>query len=79
MKLKNKGMDVSVSFKKSSPYGAVKETYHNVTEVHFNYRSFSEEKRVAFESDIHGTGITQPVSFIETFVVEPATKISRGF
>lgn len=58
-------------------------TYHNVTEIHYNYRqALSGDLRgrsVAFESDIHGTGIVWDECRILEFEAKLATKIHKSF
>jgi len=48
--------------------------FHNVTEIHYNYpQSFHNKRRtrrVAFESDIHGTGITYDLDWGRMYVIE---------
>ena len=48
---------------------------HNVTEIHWNYR----EGRVAFESDIHGTGITYDTQDVIEFEAVLETDVARRF
>ena len=61
----DKGAKVIVTFKKSSPFKGRKSIYRNVTEIHRKYPSFSPMgNQIAFESDIHSTGITQPLKYI---------------
>ena len=50
--------------------------YHNVTEIHYMYQS---KEQVAFESDIHGTGITWALSQVVEFDIEPEKEISKEF
>ena len=38
-------------------------TYRNVTEIHYQYRA----GMIAFESDVHGTGITWSLSNVREF------------
>lgn len=72
--MNNYGFDVRIVFKKDSPWGAVEKTRHNVTEIHYLYKSILGEKAVAFESDIHGTGGTIKVEYIEEFEAKVAEK-----
>ena len=59
------------------------QTYRNVTEIHWNYpRGIDSEQdsgRVAFESDIHGTGITWAIDWIKELNVFPETEIAEAF
>jgi hypothetical protein len=41
--------------------------YRNVTEIHYLYPSLPGNMRVAFESDIHATGVTWPVEEVLEF------------
>lgn len=72
----NYGFNVRIKFKKDSPFGAVEETRHNVTEIHYNYETFNNVrgKMIAFESDIHGTGGTLQMDYIEEFEATIAIK-----
>jgi hypothetical protein len=65
----NFGIKVSVTFKNGR-----KETFRNVTEIHYNYRTALDDKRIAFESDIHSTGNTYSISEIEEFETAPETE-----
>jgi hypothetical protein len=66
-------------------YGVDREdVYRNVTEVHYNYPSLEGHARVAFESDIHGTGLTQSledngVLYLKEFEVRPETEVAEHF
>ena len=42
----------------------------NVTEIHYNYPTPISVKSVAFESDIHGTGLTMFIHDIDEFETE---------
>ena len=48
------------------------EHYHNCTEVHHLYPTFGNtgHKRIAFESDIHGTGFTYDIDDLEEVIIE---------
>ena len=74
----NQGMKITIIFKKSSIFEGRTVTLRNITEIHYNY-PFSTEKRVAFESDIHGTGDTHNVSDIEEFYTELETEKAESF
>ena len=54
------------------------EVLRNVTEVHFNY-PHSVEKSIAFESDIHQTGMTFTVKDVEEFFSELETIKAPNF
>lgn len=51
-------------------------SYHNVTEIHFNY---DYSGRVAFESDIHGTGITWDIFRVKEFTTVLETMKAKSF
>lgn len=53
--------------------------YNNCTEIHYLYESLRNEKRIAFESDIHGTGCTRNVDDIESVEIHIATKKRKRF
>ena len=58
------------------------ETLHNVTEIHYAFPSLVEHilgKEVAFESSIHSTGVTYPISKIAEFEAICAKKIEEVF
>ena len=50
-------------------------TYRNVTEIHYQYR----EGMVAFESDIHVTGITWQLAAIREFEVTVEKEEAEAF
>lgn len=52
--------------------------YHNVTLVHYKYPSALGQK-VAFESDIHGTGATFPIDKIAEMEIMPEESIAICF
>lgn len=74
-----KGFNVEIFFREDSPVGAVKETRHNITEIHYLYDSFGKRDSVAFESDIHGTGGTLKVAWIKEFEAKLADKIEEHY
>jgi len=55
----------------------------NVTEIHFNYPKIHEKDkesgRIAFESDIHGTGFTMLISEILEFETDCETEKATEF
>lgn len=57
----------------------IKETLHNVTEIHFGYETLMARKRIAFESNIHSTGVTHYVDEIQEFEAFPETEIAPEF
>lgn len=70
------GMKVTVKFNSKSPFGRKQNTYHNVTEIHRNY---GKTGRIAFESDIHSSGITQDMDKISSYSVEKEKKKAKSF
>lgn len=56
-----------------------KEVFHNVTEVHSRYDGVFHQERIAFESDIHGTGSTYDISNFESVIIKNAEKIYENF
>ena len=54
-------------------------TLHNVTEIHYNYPSSSGNISTAFESDIHGTGITYSMNDIVEFETTLEVEIAEYF
>jgi hypothetical protein len=46
--------------------------YTNLTEIHHRYHTPVRDKRIAFESNLHGTGGTASVTSIKRVSVEPA-------
>ena len=73
------GNKVTVQFSEiAGPSPCEKQVYRNVTEVHWNYPTPMGE-RVAFESDIHGTGITWACDWIAEFEVVPEIEIADKF
>lgn len=51
----------------------------NVTEIHLGYETLMPEPRIAFESDVQGTGVTYAVSEIEEFETACETEEAAGF
>lgn len=80
MKDKNLGFDVRIKFKADSPFGSVEEIRHNVTEIHYLYESFTGmNDSIAFESDIHFTGGTLKIEYIDEFEAKIATIKSENY
>lgn len=65
------GYDVRIKYKLESPWPGDEEIRHNITEIHYRYDG---ENKVAFESDIHGTGGTVWLQDIEEFEAKLADK-----
>ena len=77
--MENKGFDVHIWFKEGTPYG-VDEIRHNITEIHYLYGDMLNKRdKVAFESDIHGTGGTIKIEYIKEFEAKIATKIADHY
>lgn len=79
MKENNLGFDVVIQYKVDSPFGAVKETRHNVTEIHYAFDGITGRDSVAFESNIHGTGGNVKIDYIKEFEAKLATKLSENY
>lgn len=81
------GFDVQITFSKSFCEKAKLEgkdrvrTYHNFTEVHNLFESLvkDSQKRIAFESDIHGTGFWKYLDDIDEVVISDAKKLFSSF
>jgi len=74
---KDFGIKVHVIFTK--PIGVAEEDLRNVTEIHFGYETLMGRKRIAFESNIHQTGITYAIDEIEEFTAVPETEKAPAF
>ena len=83
----NYGMKVTQQIRWTETDEVVQQVLRNVTEVHYHYPTVGSDPRVrvAFESDIHSTGITYAVAgegelleLIE-FEVRPDTEIADEF
>lgn len=73
--MENLGMCVRIKFSATSPFGSARPTtLHNITEIHYNYPDGRLRRRVAFESDIHGTGVTYDIQEVAEFeaIIETA-------
>ena len=77
------GIKVTVRFNGTGTFAPLKDrtqVMHNVTEIHYGYSSSFKQKRIAFESDIHGTGCTYNVCDIDEFETELEIAVSvTGF
>ena len=78
---KSKGMKVRLWHNLEGK--TVMETLRNATEVHYNYRRRNKfgpgEVMIAFESNIHGTGITYRLATVVEFEVVPETELAESF
>lgn len=73
----NLGMNVYILYKNGD-----REIRNNVTEIHYNFPSVVSEEvgdRVAFESDVHGTGGTVRVDTIQEFEAVAANKKEKEY
>ena len=62
------------------PYSNI--VLRNVTEIHYNYNHGvlkTPDYRVAFESNVHGTGITYSASDVVEFDATPETEKANAF
>ncbi len=55
------------------------ETYNNCTEIHNLYHSLDNDKKIAFESDIHSTGCNRKIEDIESVDIHISTKKEEEF
>ena len=75
----NLGIDVQVKFSQDGAFHGAETTFHNITKIHYGYESLlGVGTRIAFESDVHGTGNTYDISDIAEFESKPATKKSEN-
>lgn len=79
-----KNLGVNVKMLMSFPgHHLHEQTLHNVTEIHYNYETASgsgcHTERIAFESDIHGTGVVYDREHVYEFETEPAMGIFAAF
>ena len=73
--MKNNGFNVRIKYKDGR-----EEMRNNVTEIHYNYPSpIIEQRKVAFESDIHGMGGTVEIDNIEEFEAILAKKKEKDY
>jgi len=72
-----KGMRVKIHLTEGSIYPEKVVILRNVTEIHYRYPSSHE--RVAFESDIHGTGTTYDIEDVAEFEMFPEAEVADSF
>ena len=60
------GFKVKMKFSEASPFKGAEQTLRNVTEIHYKYPSVCGNS-VAFESDVHQTGLTYQLGWIAEF------------
>jgi hypothetical protein len=68
------GFNVTIKF-----YDDTTATFHNVTELEYNYPQLTAERIVAIRSDIHNAGNTYSTWAVEQILVTPATEKSESF
>lgn len=75
--------DYGIKVKLTTDFGLMTEVtiLRNVTEIHYNYNRSSTGGRpkIAFESDIHGTGITRYIDNVLEFETFPETEKAEAF
>jgi len=79
--MKNKNYGCKVELKLCGRFKDSKnpnEILRNVTEIHYLYPS-ADGKKIAFESDIHGTGVTHYIEDIAEFETTLETKKEDAF
>ena len=52
--------------------------FYNLTEIHWMYPEILKEQRVAFESNIHCTGLTLAIKKIKSLNIEIATEVKES-
>lgn len=78
------GFKVKITYALNNPYSKdtninLVEECNNCTEVHYLYKSYTKEKRIAFESDIHKTGFVRTVEHIISVDIENALELYKEF
>lgn len=69
------GFKAVIQFKQDSSYEGAIEVMHNLTEVHYLYKTHGEGAGIAFESDIHAGGRTCKMRDIAVVSITRETKI----
>ena len=83
----NLGMKVTVKFRSNTAFGRAVHhrsrgelIHRNVTGTHFNFNHmYSNSPKVAFESDIHGTGSTYHISDILEYNSVCEVEVAESF
>jgi len=76
----NLGFKVKIKFSPEGIFGATTQINRNVTEIHYNYNDSSGIPiKVAFESDIHRTGLTYYMTDIKEFEATVETELAQEF
>ena len=77
---RNYGLSVLIKYNRKCPFDTKEETLHNVTEIHYNHKRGSmSSNEVAFESDIHQTGLNRKIEWIDEFETRFETKKAKEF
>lgn len=79
--MNNLGCKIKIKFTKESPFfkaGCEIDTLRNVTEIHYKYPSIVKNQ-IAFESDIHRTGMTYRTKWIKEFETKLENKKAKNF
>lgn len=74
------GFNVYIKYTADSPFGGSERWYHNVTEVHWRFTDIfnpTPSDRVAIESDIHATGSTRAIEYIDELHIYEAKDITE--
>jgi len=72
------GFDVKIVYVENSIWLKKEEIVHNITEVHYLYKSFYRHGSVAFESNIHSTGFTCLIDSIELIEISRSSSVCDG-
>jgi hypothetical protein len=80
----NLGCKVTIKYNPSGIFGGLNHDtaiLRNITEIHYNYNSYFHitDNRIAFESDLHHTGITYNLSDLLEFETELETELANKF
>ena len=59
-----------IQFKEMSIFKGSMQVLYDITEIHYGYESHISRTRIAFESDIDGTGVVYDIEDIEEFEME---------
>lgn len=55
------------------------QVFHNLTEVHWRFKSGFSDPQVAFESDIHSIGCTRTIDMLRSVIIQQAPAKNRNF
>ena len=73
----NCGMKVTIYYNECWSENIKFEILNNVTEIHYNFESVNNQ--IAFESDIHDTGLIRKFSDIKEFETDCENTIKESF